>query len=1005
MGSTGVYALPPQSGAEVSVEAGQVLTVTGVVTDDAGNPLVGATVRVDGSSAGTSTDIDGRFSLKAAAGQNLHVSYVGYTSRTVKVPADGTVSITLSENSELLNEVVVVAYGTQKKANLTGSVSSLKVDEVTDIPVSNTASLLQGRMSGVTVSSYSAQPGADDIEVLIRGINTFGNSAPLVLIDGVEGSLNTIAPNDIESVSVLKDAASAAIYGVRAANGVILVTTKQGDGEHKTLSYNGAYGIQNATVLPKYVNSWQWATLYNEQNTAMGDESTSYTPEMIQMMKDGSRPDLFANTDWQDHIFRTAPIQTHHLSMSGGSATSSYRASVGYVGQDGLMKGTSSDRVNMRMNAQSKFIDIITFGLNVSGNHEEVKEPTIGTWYLFEQLKWHSRPSVPYQYSNGNWGYVDGNDKLQQIKNPGYAASNTAKTKYDRFDGKAFLEVEPVKNLKIRTSFAYQFNRYNAVYKDPVNNPTDSYGNPVGGTNSNNYLTEAYYSSSQWINENIISYDFKLSNHNVGVLVGQSNQFNNYRSANANGQNLPSDKILVLDGALSTSASSNAAEATLRSWFGRVNYNYDGRYLFEFNLRRDESSRIPKKNRVGYFPSVSVGWNMAQEKFMQNVEFLNQLKFRGSWGKLGNQDIGYYPFLQYITPGSNYVWGDSKMSGVAITSLANPDIKWETTATTDIGIDAAFLNNRLSLTADYFYKKTSDILLQLPIPGIVGVAGEPYVNAAEVKNAGWEVAINYNDRWGDVKFGANLNFSHIKNEILDVHGKDSWINDWTINLEGYPINSYYGYVADGLIRTEEDLAWANEHNTIGGGGLKLGDIKYVDISGPEGKPDGVVDTYDRTVIGNPFPKITYGFGFNAEYKGIDLTAFFQGVGGIDRVVMDYPTVSGNVTTAFLDRYHETENPNGNFPRLGLGDYNAQPSSFWIQDASYLRCKNLEIGYSFKNEWISKARLQRLRVYVSAQNLFTITNIKDYDPEKYGSETRGYAYPNARTYTIGLNITL
>ncbi len=911
----------------------------------------------------------------------------------------------LKESSELIDEVVVVAYGTQKKANLTGAVSSVKVNDIKDIPVSNTSSLLQGRMSGVTVSSFSAQPGAEgDVEIRIRGINTFGDSNPMVLIDGVEGSLNSVSPNDIENISVLKDAASASIYGVRAANGVVLVTTKRGHTDKKTLSYSGSYGVQKATVLPTYINSWDWATLYNEQNEAMGDVTTNFTPEMIQQMKDGSNPDLFANTRWSDKIFRSAPIQTHHLSMSGGNATSHYMGSVGYMGQDGIMEGTSTDRFNFRLNADSKFIDIITLGLNVSGNHEEVEEPTIGTYYVFEQMKWHSRPSVPYKYSNGDWGFVDGNDKMQAIKNPAYATTITSKKKYSRFDGKAFLEIEPIKNLSIKTSFAYQYNQWNSIAAEPAYIPLDSYGNPVGGSGKN-YLTDAYYSETQWINENLITYHFDVSGHAFNFLLGQSNQYNNFRSTTATGEDLPSDNISVLNGALSTSAKGDAAEAALRSFFGRVNYNYKDRYLLEFNLRRDESSRIPKKNRVGYFPSVSVGWNIAQEAFMEKYSFISQLKLRASWGELGNQEIGYYPFAQYIGLGNNYVWGDSKTQGVAISSLANPDIKWETTATTDVGIDAAFLNNKITLTADYFYKKTSDILLQLPIPGIVGISTEPYVNAASVKNEGWEFALGYNDQWGDWTFGANVNFSKVKNEILDLHGKDSWITDWSINLEGHPINSYYGYVADGLYRTQEDVDEANEKNSVGGGALKLGDIRYKDISGPEGKPDGVVDTNDRTVIGNPFPDFTYGFGLNAAYKGFDFSAFFQGVAGVDRVVMDYPTISGNVTTVFLDRYSESANPNGNFPRLGNGDYNSQPSSFWLKDASYLRLKNIELGYSFKQEWIRKAKLERLRIYVSAQNILTITGIDDYDPEKYGTDTRGHAYPNAKTFSVGLNITL
>lgn len=985
----------------------QVVTVKGIVTDMRGEPLIGASVIIEGTQNGLITDMEGAFTIQASVGQKLEISYVGYETQIIPITnSERRLKITLRENTQLIDEVVVVAYGAQKKANLTGSISSVKVDEINDIPVSNTASLLQGRMSGVTVSSYSAQPGVEgDMEIRIRGINTFGDSNPMVLIDGVEGSLSSVAPNDIENISVLKDAASASIYGVRAANGVILVTTKQGREGKNTLSYNGSYGVQQATVLPTYINSWEWATLYNEQNEAMGDVSTNYTPEMIQQMKDGSNPDLFANTRWSDKIFRSAPIQTHHLSMTGGNSTSRYMGSVGYVGQDGIMEGTSTDRFNFRLNADSKFIDMITVGLNVSGNHEEVKEPTIGTYYVFENLKWHSHPSVPYKYSNGEWGFVDGNDKMQAIKNPAYSTTVTAKTKYSRFDGKAFLEIEPIKNLSIKTSFAYQYNQYNTISAEPAYITQDSYGNPVGGSSGINYLNETYYSETQWINENLITYHFNVSGHAVNILLGQSNQYNNYRTTTASGQDLPSDNIEVLNGALSTSASGDAAEAALRSFFGRINYNYKDRYLAEFNLRRDESSRIPKKNRAGYFPSMSVGWNVAQEAFMENLDFISQLKIRGSWGKLGNQEIGYYPFDQYLSVGNNYVWGDGKVSGVAISSLANPDIKWETTTTTDIGIDLGFWGNKLTLTADYFYKKTEDILLQLPIPGIVGVSTEPYINAGSVKNEGWEFALGYNDQWGDWKFGANLNLSTVKNEILDLNGKESWIQDWTINLEGHPINAYYGYVADGLYRTQAEVDEANTNNTIGGGALKKGDIRYMDISGPDGTPDGVVDTYDRTVIGNPFPKLTYGFGLNAAYKGFDFSAFFQGVAGVDRVVMDFPTVSGNVTTAFLDRYSESANPNGNFPRLGNGDYNSQPSSFWIKDASYLRLKNIELGYSFKQEWIRKAKLERLRIYVSAQNILTFTGIDDYDPEKYGTDTRGYAYPNAKTFSVGLNVTL
>lgn len=988
----------------------QSLKIEGRVTETGGETLAGVSVVLKGTTIGTTTDTNGLYTLDISQSnqQTLVFTYIGF--RTVEVnmvPGQTRYNIEMEDISKDLEEVVVVAYGVQKKANLTGAVSSIRVNDIKDIPASNTSSLLQGRMSGVTVSTFSAQPGIkDDVEIRIRGINTFNNNNPMILIDGVEGSLSSVAPNDIENISVLKDASSAAIYGVRAANGVILITTKRGVSGETRLSYNASYGVQKATILPKYINSWQWATLFNEQNEALGDTNSNYTPEMLDKLKNGSDPNKFANTNWVDELFHAAPIQTHHLSMSGGNATSNYMGSIGYVGQDGILKGTSTDRINFRLNADTKFINMITLGMNIAGNHEEVTEPTIGSYYVFENLKWHTRPSVPVKYQNGEWGYSDGNPLMQIIKNPVHATTIPQKTKYNRFDGKAFLSVEPIKNLHIKTSFAYQYDNWSNVNFSPDYKPQDADGNPAG-VGGKTTLGENIYTGTQWINENTITYNLNVSENNFSFLLGQSSQFNSYRQTIGSGEDFPNNNLHVLGAALTTSARGDAAEATLRSFFGRLNYIFKSRYLAEFNIRRDESSRIPKKNRVGYFPSVSAGWNISEETFFKGITEISALKLRASWGKLGNQEIGYYPFAQYIGVGHNYVWGDDKVSGVAITSLANPDIKWETTTTTDIGIDAAFLKNKITLTADYYNKKTSDILLQLPIPDMLGVDEVPYVNAATVRNRGWEIDLGYNDKWNDWTFGARVNFSKVKNEIVDLHGKESWIGNsgWSINLEGHPISAYYGYMSDGLYKNQSEVDEANQNNVIGGGNLKLGDVRYKDINGPEGKPDGIVDTYDRTVIGNPFPDFTYGFNLNAGYKNFDFSAFFQGIAGVDRIVMDFPTVSGNVSTRMWDRYSETSNPNGNFPRLGNGDYNSQPSSFWLKDASYLRLKNIELGYSFTPKLINKIRLQRLRVYVSAQNALTFSKIKDYDPEKIGSDTRGHAYPNAKTFSVGLNITL
>lgn len=993
-------------GSSTSAVTQQAVTVKGSVKDAAGEAIIGASVVVEGTTNGLITDVDGHFSIQASVGQNLVISYIGYETQVVKIArTNQQINIVLKESSELIDEVVVVAYGTQKKANLTGAVSSVKVNDIKDIPVSNTSSLLQGRMSGVTVSSFSAQPGKDDdVEIRIRGVGTFGNSNPLILIDGVEGSLSTVSPNDIESISVLKDAASAAIYGVRAANGVVLVTTKRGSESEKRLSYSGSFGVQKATILPSYIDSWQWATLFNEENVALGDEAMqrNYTPEMIEAMRNGTSPELFANTNWMKELFRSALMQNHYLSMSGGGKDSKYMASVGYMNQEGIMRGTDTQRATYRLNAESKYLGIVTLGLNTSGSYQATTEPQGGTWGVFNKAVDGTRPTIPVKYDSGHWGQYDGNPQF-----PSYSENPVENTTYSddgkkyKFDGKLFVDLEPIKNLHFRSSFAYQYNNSITTAYRPKYDHYKFDGSYT--TTGIGQLWEDKVLSQQWINENLITYNFDIADDNhFNLLVGESTQFNGYKYAEGVGEGFLSDNVQVMDAAQTKSIFGREYKATLRSFFGRVNYAYKSRYLLEFNLRRDESSRLPKKNRVGYFPSVSAGWNIADEAFMQNQKVVNILKLRGSWGKLGNQEIGFYPYASSYDLGKdNYIWGVNKVLGAALSSAANPDVKWETTTTTDIGLDMSLLNNKFNMTFDWFHKVASDVLLQLPISALIGVNEAPYVNAAEVKNQGWELSLGYNDRWNDFVFGATFNISQVKNEITSVNGREDWINGWTINLAGNPIGAYYGYIADGLYTSQEQI----DNMPVKIGNPRIGDIRYKDISGPDGMPDGEITDLDRTVIGNPFPKITYGLNLNAGYKGIDFSMFFQGVGKVDRIMVITPRIVGGVEEDVLDRYHATENPQGTFPALGNVNYNSTPSSMWMKNASYLRLKNLELGYTFPKAWTAKAKIQNLRLYVSAQNLFTITGVDNYDPEKYANDSSNATYPNAKTFSIGLNINL
>lgn len=968
-------------------------TVTGNITDRDGKAIPGATVQVKGSSEWAISDLDGRFSINVSDTKDatLVLQCIGYREKEMPLTGTSSYAIVLEDAITELDEVVVVGYGEQKKADLTGAVSSLKVSDVANIPASNTASLLQGRMSGVTVSNFSAQPGKDDdIQIRIRGIGTFNNANPLILIDGVEGSLSNVPAEDIESISVLKDAAAASIYGVRAANGVILVTTKNGNGE-STLSYSGTFGVQQATVLPDFVDSYQWAELFNEEKSILGDVSKNYTAEMIAKMKDGSDPDHFANTNWMKELFRVASFHKHHLSMTGGSKDSHHMASVGYLQQEGIMKGTDTQRANFRINTDTKVLNIVTVGLSTSGSWQESREPNGGVWNIFNAAANKTRPTIPVRYSNGEYGAYDGNPNFTSYADtPVYRTTKQSMTDSYRFDGKLYAMVEPVANLKIRSSFAYQL--YADKFKS--DNSTDRYYTAEGTFTETGIPTLSYSDTvkNQWIQENTVSYSLGFGGgHRLDFLLGESTQHNGVKYSSQEGMYFLTDNVHVLDAAQTTSAGGSESYANLLSFFGRINWNYADRYLFEANLRRDASSRIPEKNRAGYFPSFSAGWNIAKESFMQAQDIVDVLKLRASWGTLGNQEIGYYPYSATYSIGSaNYVWGSEKRVGAAATSAANDDIRWEVTRTFDVGLDLSMFGDRFTANIDWFDKRSSDILLQLPVSALIGVDEAPYVNAASVSNKGFDINLGYRDHWDEVFFSANLNLSHVINNIEDVNKRENWVDGWTINRAGSPIGAYYGYVADGLYTSQEEI----DAVPVKIGTPRVGDIKYLDTNN-----DGEITDADRQIIGNPFPKLSYGLNLSASWRNLDVTMFFQGVSGIDRIFLDFPTVEGSATYDKLDRYNADSNPDGQFPAMGNQAYNQNPSSFWIKDASYLRLKNLEIGWNFPRA------LKGIRVYLSGQNLFTITKVKNYDPEKVATDANNATYPNAKSVSLGVNIKL
>ena len=983
----------------------QPVRYSGIVQDGAGESVIGAYVIVAGTQVSSITGIDGAWSLSAAPGSSVEVSCIGYRDKTVTLGGDSFVIITLEEDMKTLEESVVVGYGIQKKANLTGSVASVSSKDLADIPAANAASLLQGRLPGVVLTSSGGQAGKDTPQIRIRGVGTFGNNEPMVLIDGVESSVDQIqqiAAADIDNVSVLKDAASASIYGVRAANGVILITTKRGaEASKPTVSYNGSVSAQMPTILPKFVDSHEWALMYNE---AHGNEL--YTADMLKKLQDGSDPDHFANTDWAKEIFRTAAMTQHSLSISGGNEKVHYMASVGYVNQDGIMKGTGYERFNFRSNVDAK-LGIFKMGLNVSGSKDDITEPATDVTSengVMRMLSWFTRPTVPVMYKNGYYAYQDGTSLSHTIfKNPLHEINLNHKTN-DRYyvNTNAFAEIDIVKGLKFRTSLAYKFFMNDTQSYAQTWQKHDADGNVIFDSPSNS-LSQYHYLDRGYLNENILTYDNRFGAHTLSVLAGHSVQTNRHNYFTGYRQGFATDNLYELNaGTQNDAVSGSATEYALQSFFGRINYNYADRYLFEFNVRHDGSSRMPKSHRYATFPSVSAGWILTNEEFMPKVDWMNYLKIRASWGVLGNQEIGDYQYSPTMAANYNYYFGDNKVIGMAENIVANDNIKWETTRITDIGVDAAFLKGKVNVNFDWFDKYTYDILLRLPMPvTYLGSLAAPYQNSATVRNRGWELVATYFDHSGDLSWNAGFNISHVKNTIVDNKGIDV-ISGNTINKEGNPIGAYYGLKAIGIYRTQNDLNRTNSEGNVitqNGAAPSLGDIMFEDID-----DNGNIDTDgDRTIIGNPFPSYTYSFNFGLGWKGLDFSMFWQGVAGVYRYFWEQTDISngGNMTQRWTDRW-STSNPNGSMPALG-NSFNATYSSFWLERTDYLRLKNVELGYTFDKKATGKIGISSLRLYLQATNPITISGLKNYDPEKSSSDSRGDFYPNVKSYSLGVSV--
>ena len=1009
-------------------------TVSGVVYDSDGLPVIGAGVMVKGSLHGTVTDEDGRWTLELEDDNvTLEISSMGYQSQSVAVKGRSDFTVTLTSDTQYLDEVVVVGYGTQKKVNLTGSVSMVTSEDMASRPVSNMSSGLQGLLPGVTVVNASGQPGESGTTIRVRGVGTIGNANPLILIDGIEGDLSTINPEDIESVSVLKDAASASIYGARAANGVLLVTTKKMNDNPGAAKDNakvtfGAYaGIQTPTRLPQMCDAIEFMTLDNEARQNVGT-AIGWLEDSFKKVTDNTDPNYFANTDWLDEVLNSyAPQQNYSLSLNGGIGSSGYMLSYRYFDQKGLTVGSSTgeQRHNVRFKMNTKLIDRLTLSSNISYTSRKVTSPinslTSGGGAIYNAMR--IAPNAPVRYTDGTWAYGGGNTNPVAILNDG-GRSNVSTEEFSLLE---VLKLDILKGWDVTATYNLtSTNGYKDILKKTITfvNPEDKSVNVYASPNSLKNVDLKNVQQTFIIQSN---FDITFGKHNVSGVAGMSQEWYEARMFEASRTNLSTEFEPTLNLGDPSTMSNNATYSSwaLRSGFGRVSYNYDERYLLEANIRYDLSSRFHKSVRGGWFPSVSAGWRISEEHFMSFAKsFVDNLKIRGSWGMLGNQYVGSsdYPYmsvLEAFTSGLSLI-GTSASTGYAPSTLANPNLTWEHIKMVNAGVDVALLQNRLTMSFDWFNKDTEGILLKLNYPAQIGPKPSEQ-NAGKVNNRGWEFDLNWRDQRGEFYYGIGFNISDVKNKIVDLAGNAPDLSGYQIRMVGYPIDAFYGYKAIGLMTPEDfKISDTQNHNyslpkvpVILGNDYQPGDIKYEDISGPDGKPDGrITPEYDKVVLGSNIPRYTYTVRGDLGWKGIDFSFVIQGVGKCDGYLEGtarhaFQDMAAYPQKVHLERYNVVTNPDPDalYPRLtyNTGFNQNTFSTYWMENASYMRLKNVQIGYTFPEKWMKKARIDNLRVYLSGDNLLTVSDFfYAYDPETPVS--KGGYYPQVKTVVLGLNIT-
>lgn len=985
----------------------QAKTVTGTVTDVSGEPIIGANIRIKGTTTGTITDIDGNFSIEAEPQSVIEVSYIGYLTQETVINNQKSIRFLLKEDTKTLDEVVVIGYGVQKKADLTGSVANINTEKLNTQSNANIGQALQGKIAGVDIVSQGGAPGSGT-RIMVRGIGTLNNASPLYIVDGMYmNNIDHINPNDIASIDVLKDASSAAIYGSRAANGVIIVTTKEGSNtEGKPiidLSVN--LGISTASKFLDMLDAKGWAEVTTIARQAIGKPALDMATDLA------NKPD----NDWQDIMFRPALMQNYNLSVKGGGKYSTYYTGLGYFNQDGIVKGTNYQRYNIQSKNDYKR-GIFSAGTNLIISfshdkplHQELRGGMIGTIL-------QSVPTLEKYDDTREGGYGGTYGDVVNIPHPLAIIDDNIMDRYNenvKIFANLYAQIELFKGLKYKLNLTpdFSFERYK--------NYLNKYDFGLA-TNSITQLTERQRRRRNILVENLLTFDRTFGEHKISALAGYTYQDSRFRHIQAYGEGLPQGLEEIDAATTNRSNEGNSWRSVLTSILGRVFYSYQNKYLFTATIRRDGSSKFGKNNRYGYFPSFSLGWNVAEEKFMENVHWLDQLKLRGGYGVLGNQEIDNYQYSSTITTGINYPDGNGGLlQGAFPKNFANPDIKWEETAMTNVGIDFMAFNNRLSLTADYYVKNTKDILLTVPIPISSGGANDPIRNAGKIRNNGFEFNLGWMDQPNpDISYGINLIGSFNKNKVIAMGSESGSIKGGSTNQNittsetkaGYPIGGYWLISTAGYFNSQEEVdAYAKDGKKIQPA-AEPGDIKFVDANN-----DGVINDDDRVFQGSPFPDFTFALNGNMRYKNFDLSIGLQGVLGnkiynATRQTLEDVTKGSNFLASCLD-YWTPENKNASHPRLTWDDPNRNTraeSDRYLENGSYLRLRSVQLGYTFPQTWF-KGAIQHARVYINAENLFTITSYSGYSPDVNADNAnyRGFdnfIYPTNRTFMLGLNVT-